>query len=93
MPDASVIDGAVPVLITLAVMGAAVVILGPLARALARRLEGGGATRELQAEVDELRGRVSQLEDGHGRLGELEERLEFTERMLARPHEPDGVER
>ena len=93
IPDASVIDGVVPVLITLAVMGAAVVILGPLARALARRVDGGAGAKELQAEVDELRGRVTQLEDGQGRLAEVEERLDFAERMLARPHEPDRVER
>jgi hypothetical protein len=92
MTDASVIDGAVPVLITIAVMGAAVVIVGPLARALARRLEGG-AGREVQAELDELRSRVTQLEEGQTRLIDVEERLDFAERVLARPQEPDRVER
>ena len=72
-------------------MVAAVVILGPLARALARRLDGGAGAKGLQAEVDELRSRVTQLEDGQGRLAEVEERLDFAERMLARPHEPDRV--
>ena len=93
MPDRSMIEGVVTVLITLAVMGAAVAILAPLARALARRLESGAGARQLQSEVDELRGRVSQLEDGQGRLADLEERLDFAEHVLARPPEPDGAER
>ena len=56
-------------------------------------VDGGAGAKELQAEVDELRSRVTQLEDGQGRLAEVEERLDFAERMLARPHEPDRVER
>jgi prefoldin subunit 5 len=52
-------------------------------RALARRLEGKGtASAALQAEVEELRARVHELEASQGRLFELEERLDFTERIL-----------
>lgn len=62
----------------------------PAARARARRLEAQSqpqADPHLLDEIDALRGRV----------GELEERLDFTERMLARQQEsqqlPPGGER
>lgn len=45
------------------------------------RRTGGGSPVELAA----LRARVEELEGGREHLAELEERLEFTERMLARP--------
>jgi hypothetical protein len=78
--------------ITLVVMSTAVILLWPLIRAYARRLEGRGASTELQAEVESLRGRVQQLEEGHGRLAELEERLDFAERVLAQSREPDRLQ-
>jgi hypothetical protein len=57
----------------------AVVLRGPLGKAIARRLEGGPAEPS-----DEV---VQSLDDIRVRLGELEERLDFTERVLARSHE------
>lgn len=66
-----------------AALGAgALVLRGPLGKALADRLSGQGALPnepvqlpdELYAELDELR----------ARLGELEERVDFSERLLAR---------
>ena len=53
-----------------------------LGRALAHRLRGGDATNsgELATEVRELRGEVEAL---RAELGETQERLDFTERMLA----------
>lgn len=81
------------VLITIVVMGTAVLLLWPLIRAYARRLEGRGASTDLQAEVESLRGRVQQLEEGQGRLTELEERLDFAERVLAQSREPDRLQR
>lgn len=73
--------------ITLFVSVAAVFILrGPLGKALGERIagrssEGVGSqeTEVLHAEIDELR----------YRLAEVEERLDFSERMLARHREPD----
>jgi hypothetical protein len=76
----------------LALLATALLILWPLARALARRLEGG-ASKELLLELEGLRARVQQLEDGQARLGELEERLDFAERVLAQPREPDRLPR
>lgn len=65
---------------TLAVIA---IVLTPLVRALARRIEGGGG-RARQEELEALRERVAVLEEGHVRLAELEERIDFSERMLAR---------
>jgi hypothetical protein len=62
----------------------AAVVLFPLTRAWANRLEGGtGGER-----VDELGARVSELETQLARLNEVEERLDFTERLLARQQGP-----
>jgi hypothetical protein len=84
---------AAAVIITLAVMGTAIAILWPLIRAFARRLEGGGRSAELQAEVEALRARVDQLEQGQARVAELEERVDFAERLLAQTREPDRLQR
>jgi hypothetical protein len=80
------------VIMVFAILGTALLIAWPLVRALARRLEGG-ATKELLLELDGLRGRVQQLEEGQARLGELEERLDFAERMLAQSRETDRLPR
>jgi len=56
---------------------ASVLILrGPLGRALARRIEGTAAPGNLE-------GRVAELERQADRVHELEERLDFAERLLA----------
>ena len=47
-----------------------------------RRLEGKGGSA-LDGELDELRARVEQLEAERAHLLELEERVDFTERVLA----------
>lgn len=60
-------------------------LLGPLMQALARRLEPkSGTDAGLTLEVDDLRGRVRELEQHQGRMLELEERLDFAERLLVR---------
>jgi hypothetical protein len=58
-------------------------ILGPIAKAFADRIRGGeaGADAALAAEVDHLR----------GRLAEVEERLDFAERLLAQAREADQL--
>lgn len=64
---------------------AAVLILrGPLGRALARRLEGtAGQGESADAGIAGLAERVAELEQRDVRLVELEERLDFAERLLA----------
>jgi hypothetical protein len=66
-------------------------LIWPLIRALARRIEGGGPSPEMQAELDGLRERVRQLEEMQPRMAELEERVDFTERIVAKTREPDRL--
>ena len=58
------------------------VFQGPVGQALARRIQAksGGGDPEVLHEVLELR---SQVEELSHRLGEAEERLDFSERLLA----------
>lgn len=87
-------DGPAVVMITLLVMTAITIVLWPLARALARRLEGRGAVdAALRAEVEQLQHRLNDVDAMQARLGELEERLDFTERLLAQAREPDRLQR
>ena len=76
------------VLTSLGFFAAVVLITYPIVRALARRLEGRSAPDPaLAAEVEELRARVAELEQRQGTLHELEERIDFTERLLAQQRE------
>jgi hypothetical protein len=68
-------------------------LIWPLIRAFARRIEGGVATSEMRAELDGLRERVRQLEEMQPRMAELEERVDFTERVVAQGREPDRLQR
>lgn len=61
-----------------AVCGMTMVLRGPLGRALARRLDGGA--RSASGDGDE----AARLRVVESRLLELEERLDFTERLLTR---------
>ena len=62
---------------------------GPLGKALARRTEGasGQVDTHLFPVVEELQGRVAELESRVERMHELEERLDFAERLLAQGRE------
>jgi hypothetical protein len=74
---------------------AGTIILWPIVRALARRLEGKGTVDAgLKADVEHLHQRLGEVDALHARMGELEERLDFTERMLARaPEAPAQLHR
>jgi hypothetical protein len=61
---------------------AAAKVLTPLMRALARRIEGSWRAEATRDELDELRHRVAELEARDLRLFEVEERLDFAERLL-----------
>jgi hypothetical protein len=82
------------VLIVAAIMAALTIVLWPLARALARRIEGKGAAPALQNEIEHLHQRLSEMDGLQVRVAELEERLDFAERLLAKgdaptlPHAP-----
>jgi hypothetical protein len=65
-------------------LGLVKIFNGPLARAMADRLRGrtgGEPDPGLLAELDQLR----------ERLAEVEERLDFAERLLARGGQPDQI--
>jgi hypothetical protein len=82
-------------LIALSVVGGALLawkLLGPLAQALARRMEGRAAGDPGTArELAELESRVRELEVQQGRVLELEERLDFTERLLAQQRDATRI--
>ncbi|HYN19498.1 MAG TPA: hypothetical protein VE078_00955 [Thermoanaerobaculia bacterium] len=71
------------VLVLIAFTIVAIKVFGPLARAWARKLEGKVADPELRAEVDHLREQLGEVDGLRARVQELEERIEFTERLLA----------
>lgn len=63
--------------------GALGICFGPIGRAVGRLIEGAKRDRADDAAIADLRSRVEQLEAERGRLAELEERLDFAERVLA----------
>ena len=69
----------------LAIGAAAVGLLfGPIGSALARRLAGRPEPGNAHDEMEEIRARVTEeVDDLRNRLGEVEERLDFAERLLA----------
>jgi hypothetical protein len=75
------------VFIVVAALAASVIILWPLMRAFARRVEGKSVDTALRAEVDQLQARLNEVDTLHSRVAELEERLDFTERLLAQAHD------
>ncbi len=72
----------VVLLITLGFIAGVAFVLYPIVRALARRLEGRAGNAEMEAQLEDLRERVRELEGVQMRVAELEERLDFTERLL-----------
>jgi hypothetical protein len=79
-------EGGPPVvlMIVVAALAATVIILWPLMRAFARRLESrGDGDPALRADVDQLHARLGEVDLLHTRVAELEERLDFAERLLA----------
>lgn len=58
-------------------------VLYPIARAYARRLEGSAANATVREELTDISAQLEQLRLGQERMAELEERVDFAERMLA----------
>lgn len=74
-------------LVTIVVGG---ILLYPVLRAWARRLEGKTMGQDFRAELDQLHDRVAELEGVEGRLHELESRVEFSERLLSQRESAGG---
>jgi HAMP domain-containing protein len=90
-PNLFILNGGAPalVMIVFLALAASTLILWPVMRAIARRLEGKGhGDAALRAEVEHLQQRLGEVEHLHQRVAELEERVDFAERMLARPPSP-----
>jgi hypothetical protein len=86
-------DGGPPIvlLIVIAALTATVIILWPIMRAFGRRLEGKGTgDAALRADVEQLHQRLGEVDTLHNRVAELEERVDFTERLLAQAHDAQG---
>ncbi len=64
-----------------------VMVVPSLARAIRRRLEGATSDRSVAAEVEVLRDRVRSTESLERRVAELEERVDFAERLLSSQRE------
>jgi hypothetical protein len=81
-------------LIVIAALTATVIILWPIMRAFGRRLEGrGAADPALRADVEQVHARLAEMDTLQARVSELEERVDFTERLLAQNREPDRLQR
>ena len=83
LPPWMVLPPPVIVLCVLGICAAAAFVLHPLFRAIGRRIEGRVVDPALQLEMEFLRERVRDLETAYARYAELEERLDFAERLLA----------
>jgi DNA repair exonuclease SbcCD ATPase subunit len=70
------------------------IIMFPIVRALARRIEGKTSNEaELRGEIEALHQRVADLEAVEQRMSELENRIEFSERLLTQHREGAALER
>jgi hypothetical protein len=83
--DPNMFNPAAVAVILLAAFAACTIVLWPIARALARRLEGRREPdRAIQGDLDHLHERLAEVDALQQRVSELEERIEFAERLLAR---------
>jgi flagellar biosynthesis/type III secretory pathway M-ring protein FliF/YscJ len=78
-------------ILAVATLVALAVLLRPVMRAWARRIGGEAANPALADEVAELRERMAELEGSSTRLQELEERVDFAERLLAKRDEAERL--
>ena len=72
---------------------AVLVLRGPLGKAWAKRIEGAGGQVDARVfpAVEELQGKVAELEERVQHMQELEERLDFAERLLAQQREQPRI--
>jgi predicted outer membrane protein len=80
------------IFMAMAIAGSAAYVVIVLANALVKRVEGrSGAPEALRADLEDLRTRVEEGEQARARISELEERLEFAERLLAQHRMADRL--
>ena len=71
-----------PAIVMSVLLIGSIFLLLPLVRAWARRIEGKGSDPLVAEELAQLRDRVAELDHMSVRVHELEERLDFAERLL-----------
>ncbi|HEX2636278.1 MAG TPA: hypothetical protein VHL81_04075 [Gemmatimonadales bacterium] len=88
------LDSPAVVMIVLAALVAATIVLWPLARALARRLEGKSVAADpgLRHDLEQVTHRLAEVDGLQARVAELEERVDFAERLLAQSREPGRLQ-
>ena len=91
--DSHTVENVMIGLVIMTISIAAFFLLKPLFLALARRVEGRAADPALAGEVDQLRDQIAELEPLRVRLQELEERVEFAERLLAQRRDQELLPR
>jgi hypothetical protein len=81
------------VMTAIASAGAVGYLLIAVANVLARRLEGGRSTElaQLESEMADLRARLDDADAARHRIAELEERLDFAERMLTQQRDAQRI--
>jgi hypothetical protein len=83
----------IPLMVLFVSLATVFVFRGPFGRALAERIAGRPRTAAEDQDIEELKGEVEALRT---QLGDVQERLDFAERVLARRDEradalPKGV--
>ena len=75
--------------------GTAVLLaMGPIGRAIADRIRGvaGGEVAGRLDRLQELQeGLLEEVDGLRGEVADLQERLDFTERLIASPHQPERL--
>jgi hypothetical protein len=67
-------------------------LFGPIGSAVARRIGGRADPSDAHAEIEEIGARMTvEVDDLRHRLAEVEERLDFAERLLARGGQADQI--
>lgn len=97
LSDAAIEDKEpVYLLIVALIAGGTVALRGPLGRAIAKLLDpdatGGGVTADVEARLQALEAQLDEAQRERGRVLELEERIDFAERLLAERREVRQVQ-
>jgi hypothetical protein len=67
------------------------VVMGPIGRAIGRRIEGRSLTEaDLHAIRDDVQAGTAEVADLRREVVELQERVDFAERVLAAPRDPSA---
>jgi len=84
------------VMMTLVLIGVVIVavkVFGPIARAWARKLEGKVGDPQIHADLEQMREQLGEVDTLRARVDELEERLEFSERLLTQRRDQEMLPR